>query len=138
MFKKCLALTLALLTIFSINLINNKPLFSKYGNEFTVYVGNGGSLSKIIEVNYLEYLVQGKIKGESCSFVDAEFDLNAFLADYNAKLIEVESTDEQVSYYAFSPDLKYSQNLFGAKVNLHVSVNNDRITVGSPLIYGSF
>ena len=138
MLRKCLTLIFALTTIFAFNILNNKPIFSRYSNDFTIYVGNGGSLSKIIEVGYLGYLMQDNIKGESCSFVDSEFNLHSFLNEYGAKLVKVECVNEQVSYYAFSPNIKYSQNLFGKKINLHVSIKNDRITVGSPLIYGSF
>jgi hypothetical protein len=138
MLKKCLAFILAIITIFAFNFLNNKPLFKKYADEFIVYVGEGGSLGKIIKVDYFGFLMQGRINGESCCFIDADFNLNDFFAEYNAKIVQVESTEDQVSYYAFSPQVKYSQRLFGKKVNLHVSVKKDRITVGSPLIYGSF
>ena len=138
MLKRMLALAVSVCIMLVFYNLNNKPLFSKYSESFTVYVGDGGSLCKMVSVNYTGYFKQGKINGESCSFESSSFDLNDFFSKFGAELVLVESTQTQTSYYAFSPKIKYIQKIDNKWVNLHVSVSENRVAVGSPIIYGSF
>jgi hypothetical protein len=54
------------------------------------------------------------------------------------EIFYIESVDDGVSFYAYSKNVKYLRMLNGKKVNLHVSLSNGKVYLGSPIIYGCF
>ena len=78
------------------------------------------------------------VTGESVKISNLGFDVNEFFEKYNAKIVFTETTDGVVSYYGYSKDIKYQTTIGGKRINLHVAVTKDSVTVGAPIIYGSF
>ena len=85
-----------------------------------------------------EFFFLKNIRGESVSLKKENFDLNEFLSDMNAEVVFVEQTEEMNLYYAYSPNLKYKKIVDGRLVNVQIAIAKERVTVGSPLIFGSF
>ena len=114
-----------------------RPAFDEEG-VYTVYRYSASSLaaSERFEGNYI--WDSRTVEGESVSFMDASFDLAAALDRYAAKLLFSEQAGDVTVYYAFSPLLTYRAALCGQTVNLQIAVENERVTLGTPLIFGSF
>lgn len=119
------------------NISLNTSIFSGYTKRVEVYLGKGGSLSQIQTIDVKDYPYYSGVYGQSFKTDLNEFDLKSFLDDFDAKVIFTESIDEGVSYYAYSPKIKERVNLKGKTINLQIFVGTT-VTVGAPLIYGSF
>ena len=135
MFKKAVTLFLASLVIFVFCIINNQPVFKGRAKQFQVYVQDSIS-SQILTVDEYEYCFLSGVKG--LSFTVHTIDLAGFLHDYNAKILFTEQLEQGTCYYAYSPKIKYKQEVNKKVVNLQIFVGEQRVVVGSPLIYGSF
>ena len=56
--------------------------------------------------------------------------------DVEVKFCEV--AENVVCYYGYSKKFPYRKKINGKVVNVHVAVEGDRVTLGTPIIYGSF
>ncbi len=138
MLKKFGVILSGLILIFGIIAVNAQPIFSSYANDYEVYLHSDSSLAQIKRVNKTEYLFLQGVKGESVQIQANDFDLKNFLNDFNAKVQFTEGTNDSQIYYAYSPKLKNIKTVKGKKVNLQVVVAEERVVLGSPLIFGSF
>lgn len=138
MFKKAVAVSLIALLFLCFHVQGSKPLFYSYADSFEVYLVDGSFSSNIKQCDYYEFISTKNIKGEACKINADNFDLDSFIKSFNARVVFVEELDEVVVYYAFSPEIKYLECVRGECVNLHVAVRKGQVTVGAPLIYGSF
>lgn len=137
MFKRLVVMALSIALIGTIGVFNNKPIFNDYASCYEVYVGTQSSNAKIISVTKNTYsLIHNKV-GESCK-INGVFYLREFLSSMNAELVFKEDTEEGTSYYAYSNRIRYKRTVCGKVVNLHVFIGKSGVTVGSPIIYGSF
>lgn len=137
MFKKFLAVifsALLFLTLMNFLYFNSNYALGGVGRNHTLYLSS--SSSQIVKASPRDK-VFGKVRAESCE-VTLDFDVLDFFNSLGAKLLFIEETDDTVSYYAFSPKISYIENIKGEKVNLHASINKERIKIGSPIIYESF
>ena len=57
---------------------------------------------------------------------------------YSAKLVHVFESSGVKNLYFYSEKLTKSEIVFGKKVNLHVAIRGEVVTVGSPLIYYAY
>ncbi len=57
---------------------------------------------------------------------------------YDAKLMFLENVDGVTSYYFYSKKLPLKEVIKNKKVNLQVAVTKERVTIGSPIIYGGY
>jgi hypothetical protein len=63
----------------------------------------------------------------------------ALLVDkYDAKLAFIESVSGVTSYYFYSKKLPFKEVIKNKKVNLQIAVSSDKVTIGSPIIYGGY
>lgn len=138
MLKKFSYILAVILTLACVGYVNTKPLFSNYSDSFTVYVGSNSSNAQILTVDGKDYRFIKDVTGESVKISNLGFDVNEFFEKYNAKIVFTETTDGVVSYYGYSKDIKYQTTIGGKRINLHVAVTKDSVTVGAPIIYGSF
>ena len=120
MLKRLFILCLCAVMPFLSHISLNASIFSGYTEKVEIYLGGSGSLSQIQTIDVKDYPY-----------------LKSFLDDFDAKVIFTESIDEGVSYYAYSPKIKERVNLNGKTINLQIFIGNS-VTVGAPLIYGSF
>jgi hypothetical protein len=142
MFKKILVCFLSLLLIFGIAIVNKKPIFSGYASNFEVYLGESSSNAKIVNASKIDFLFLNKVCGESFKIDSLDFNIDKFLVKQNAKLVFIEEIESGISIYAYSRTIKYKKRIKGKMVNLQIfipkDIENTKITVGTPIIYGSF
>lgn len=137
MLKKVLLLfCVGIITLYVVS-IYQTPLFYKYSDSFTVYVGSNSSNADILNTNKSSFMFIKDKRGESCK-INGSFDLQSFLSEFDAQLVFTEQTEQGVSYYAYSNKVKYKQQIKSKPINLHVFIGKSGVTVGSPIIYGSF
>ncbi len=117
---------------------NAKPIFSDYAENFNLYLVNPSSMAKIITATRFDYPRYTDIKGESCTVKDKTLTAEDIFNEYNATLVFTETVANTVNYYGYSNEIKYRKTLGDKIVNIHISVSENGVTVGSPIIFGSF
>lgn len=135
--KRIAFVFLAILVLFTASLINKSVVFEKYAQSFEVYVGESSSRAQIINADTNNLYLLKNVYGQSFKTERKNFDLEAFLKDFNAKVVLVEPLECGVSIYAYSKQIKYRENIDGKIVNLQIFLSK-QVTVGTPLIFGSF
>ena len=68
----------------------------------------------------------------------SEADARLLLKKLNAVIVEEESVGEITIIYAYANSIAKSEKLFGEKVNIMIALSKGNMTVGSPLIKGSY
>lgn len=135
MTKKALVLIAGLLIIGFVWAVNSKPQLSFFSSDRYAYLGSNSSSADIVKTN--NFCLYFNRTGESVELA-YKVDVDKIFNGLQAKLVFSEQTDDGVSYYAYSPVLKFQTLLSGKRVNLHVFVGENRSVIGSPLIFGSF
>ena len=59
-------------------------------------------------------------------------------AHYGGEILFQEETCGVVSYYAYTPRWQGGLYINGVKINLHIAVGEDRLAVGTPIIFDGF
>ena len=136
MFKKAFIVLFCAVFILSVYLLNAEPVFD--GEKIEVYTVSGSSNALIKTVDKYEYLFLPTVKGDSVRLNADGFDVLKLLNDYDAKMIMIERLDGVECYYAYSSKIRYREIIGGKRVNLQIAVRGEIVTVGSPIIYGSF
>ena len=142
MIKKIIVCFLSLLLIFGIAFANKTPVFSGYANIFEVYLEESSSNAKIVNASKIDFLFLNKVCGESFKVDSLGFNIDKFLLNQQAKVVFIEEIESGISVFAYSKTIKYKKKINGKMVNLQIFIPNDKqnkqITVGTPIIYGSF
>ena len=129
---------LSIITILGVFFCTQTPLFYGYGNSFEISFGSYSSNARFCLVDDNEYRFVFNKTGESCEIFTEESDVKKILSDFSANVVFIEETAEQISYYAYSKKIKYLKIINGKMVNLQISLSNEKIKMGSPIIFGSF
>jgi hypothetical protein len=137
MLKKIAVIVIACALVFTVYTKNNQPIFKGYANSFEFYLSSPSSNAKIVRADDNLLFIGKDVYGESFRADVKNFCLEEFLSEFNAEVVAVESIEEGISYYAYSPKIKYRAKVNDKIVNLHVFIG-ESVTVGAPLIYGSF
>ena len=138
MLKKIVIFPCCLIFLISVYSFNYKPIFSSYADEFEIYLESASSCAQIVQVSEKDYKAFKGIKGEGCKIESKNFSVENFFSEFNAKIIFEEQTDFGISYYGFSPAIKYRKEIHNEIINLHVFVGKSGITIGTPIIFGGF
>ncbi len=138
MLKKVLIVISAITVLFLASVFSLAPLFSSYSKRYEAYLYNSSSLAKIVNVNKTEFIFLKGVKGESVRLSANNFDLSGLLLEFDAEIIFTERVENKTLYYAYSPRIKYKKVVRGQKINLQIATDSDNVTIGSPLIFGSF
>ena len=105
------------------------------------YLYSKSSNAKIITLDEEKassfFYFKNTLKGESVEFSNKESVFN-LLSDYKAKKIFYEIGEDFSCEYYYSEKINDYIILKGQKINLHVCYGKHSITVGSPLVFGSF
>ena len=126
-----------------------KPFFDCDEGQYTFYLYSQSSNAKIITVNGKSAKEQIKklrgIKGQSVfldySLMGEQSSLNwasGQIASKNATLVFKEEGEWGKSEYYYSPLIANFCVINGNKVNLHMVTNERGISIGSPLLFGSY
>ncbi len=135
--KLCLTVCGALICL-ALAVGNNRPIFLDRASQIQTYLSNSssGEIITLKEDNYFTFF--GKIKGESYKADKQEFSLEDFLREFDGEILFVEKIGEGVSYYGKADKIKYRKIYNGEIINFHIFVGENSVTVGAPIIYGSF
>ncbi len=136
MFKKICSLIFVGIICLSVTFINNRPIFLDKSDSLEVYLSNSSS-GEIIRL-YDKKCGAICVKGESYRVDKGKFSLESFIDEFNGEIIFQEKIDEGISYYGYSSEIKYRKIMNGRAVNFHVFIGENSVTVGAPIIYGSF
>ena len=135
-------LALALCLLFATFLYAKETvLLSKTQGARTFYLDSASSQSLIKTELALSDLP--RVRGESVFFVcegkDCEKDVaQQIFKKYGGTVTFVEAASGVVSYYGYAADLGKPILLYGQAINLHVAVGENRVAVGTPIIFGGF
>ena len=113
------------------NFFCNDAQTTKNGNGYLICVNTK-------KAEKLKEQLKNNCQGESFCFVGDYQDLTSILKKLNAQTIKEETFDDFCVIYGFSPKLKSYIYIDNQKVNVQIALNKNKITVGSPLILGSF
>ena len=138
MLKKCLCVIFALVVVALVSVYNGKPLFYEMNKNYLLYTADNSSLAFQTVSDKPFYPFMAKVKGESCKVEKSGFNVDDFFKGYGAEILFVESVDGVISYYGYSKDIKFLTKIKGELINLHVAVAENGVTIGSPIIFGSF
>ena len=109
--------------------------------KHTLYLLSASSEAIIVDLNeksYKEFVYLAPLyKGESVTLSDPS-DIEAYLKKTHSTLVYSETVGEIVNEYYYSGKISAYMSINGQKVNVHVSKNKDSVTVGVPLIFGSY
>lgn len=138
MFKKIMVFLMCITVLSCTFFINKTPIFNAYASNFELYLNSPTSNAQFVRADALSYPFYKNVYGEGFKISSRDFNLERFLKDFSATVILVEEIEHGISYYAYSNQIKYRTILFNRPINLHVFVSETSVTVGSPLILGSF
>ena len=138
MLKKVFCVILAIATIVGVNLLCSLPLFYGLSDGYTVYLNDNSSIASAVKLNSPIYPFMAKVKGESCKVKKDGFSVDEFFKERNATILFTEELDGITCYYGYSEDIKFNTIVGDKIVNLQVAVAENSVTVGSPIIFGSF
>ncbi len=138
MFKKYVVTLSAFILLLGLTLSGIKPVLYGYADSLELYLNDTSSLAQIVKANDYEYALYKDVKGESVKLSADGFSLNELLSDFNATVRFIEQTPDCECYYAYSPKIKYKKTVKGQVINLQIAIAKEQVTIGSPLIFGSF
>ncbi len=142
MFKRIISFTvlsIAAAATFSFLKFANRtsPLFG-FAEEIEIYFYDG-SFCEGVNAIASEYPFIKGITGESCVIsCGNEKKPKDIAKELGGKILFSESTEEGVSYYGYSDNVKYKKRVNGKVVNFQIFCCESRMKVGLPLIFGSF
>jgi len=138
MFKRFSVVLAVLLILIGTSLASSKPTFSKFSDTYELYLYDSSSNAVIVNATKKSFFDFKRVKGESFKTKSEGFSVEEFFLSMDAQLLFTERTAEGVSYYGYGKNIKYRERIKGCEVNLHVFVGKEEVTVGAPIIYGSF
>lgn len=63
---------------------------------------------------------------------------NEIILKYGAKLVKTDATGGVINLYFYSYKLPKSVYIASEKINVHVAISNEKLTVGYPIIYSGY
>ena len=129
MLKKVL-LVLVIVLLSALYLSSNSLFFLE---EVKVVKGEKSKGTFLSQVNYPFVEKAGIYK----SF-DVSYDCRGLIEDLSATLVCKENLKEVTTYYFYSKSLSKCEIIKGQKVNLQIAVSQEKIVIGTPIIYGGY
>ena len=136
--RKIICVVIALLFTLIVHSFIDTPIFKGESDKITLYLGNSSSACQMATIDVKDYYKYTGVCGESVVVQKQGFNLTSLLKKYGASVIFSEQIAEGENYYCYSPKLKYRRVLNGKIINLHVFVGESSVSMGSPMIFGSF
>lgn len=144
MFKVRGAVRMAAILIFAATLLllvaaMQKRLIFSGGESYRFYIGDTSANCREIysssEAAPILRLTLSDLSGECAAY--SRLNTEEFLRSVNGEIVFTEEVDGAVNYYCRA-DLPYSITLYGEEINLHICVTDERVLVGSPIIFGGY
>ena len=125
--------------VFAAIALSPRRLCFEGGKSYTFFCGTSSADCREITVSGKEAesvkLALCNVCGEATVYESA--DAEQIIKKFNAQVIVKEEVCGIVNYYC-KADLPYAVELYGTEINLHVSVKDGRVKVGSPIIFGGY
>jgi hypothetical protein len=137
MAKRIFTCIMAGICLCSVYFLNKTPIFSGYAESYELYIASASSSAKIITVSEKIFPFVFNVKGQAITIDKKDFDLTAFLNEFNANIVASDSFACGIVYYAYSPKIKYKKKVGEHTVNLQIYLG-EQVKIGSPIIFGSF
>ena len=137
MFKRLLMIFLASLMIVGVWTFNSRSVFYGYSDKLTIYFDESSS-GEMLTINSNNFSLFSGVKGESIVVDKNTFNLHNFIKDFDCKVLFIEECEEGQSIYGYSDKIRYKKVLHGEVVNLHIFIGEKNLSLGSPIIFGSF
>jgi hypothetical protein len=104
------------------------------------YIPNGsGAIVKTTFADYPSALANcTAVKGTSIEFAGTPSDINAILSRLEVTVISSDGAADVASIYGYSPLVKGGIAVDGHVINIHIAYSGGTVSIGSPLILGSF
>ena len=83
------------------------------------------------------YIIHGVV-GESFSFNGSKNDINIIIKKLKIEILSKQDLDNIIVIEGYSPLINKSIYINNENINIQIAFNNNKITVGYPLILGSF
>ncbi|MDD7351190.1 MAG: YwmB family TATA-box binding protein [Clostridia bacterium] len=100
-------------------------------NKMTICGINPEQLGKTLQQ-------EGEVLGFAVRYDLGKVSENQLLSSLKAQVVKVERVGDITLYYAYSHRMSNGVNVDGKKVNVQIAVTDSAITLGSPLIMGSY
>ena len=114
------------------SLNSNTANIIQNGNGFLISTNSQNAKKVLSELN------SQNIQGESFCFDGTFCDVQKILYSLNAQIVKKECFDDFQVFYAHSPKISKYILMNFKKVNMQIVLKNNKITVGSPIILGSY
>ena len=138
MFRKIATLFCTAVALLLLFYANSAPVFSGLSDKFTVYCFSHSSNAQAVTVSDFSARFILSKTGESFSVKKGNLSPEEIFSRYSAVVIKTEETSEGISYFAFSSKIRYKKTVDGKTFNIQVFVGEKTVTVGTPMIYGSY
>ena len=92
------------------------------------------SQGEFYAVNKLTIANEFSLNGKSVTYYNYNYE-KELIIPYKAKKVSQSVVNGITNYYYYSPTLPRAVYIKNSKVNLHVAVEGDKVTVGTPLIF---
>lgn len=124
----------------SVNLFSATPYYSNYVlyknlMEVSDYYKDGNikdNISKRIEA------LQSDISSESANFEGGDREVKDLMKRLSVRIVEMQDIDGVKIYYGFSARLRGGIIIGREKINIQIAQKDNKITVGIPIIVGSY
>lgn len=113
---------------------------AKYGGAYGVYRENE-DFEASCDLSFFEAVLKktkGGVKGESVRFMGSDQDIEDIIRQLNIKVVDKQTLAGVVTIYGYSPRLGDYVSVSGEKVNIQIARRGAVVTVGVPLIMGSY
>lgn len=138
MFKKIIVVFFAVICLGFSYVSFPKPALSQFSDELTFYTNSFDSNSGIVKGNCNTYRFLTGVTGESCVVDTKDYSVPMIVSVFNASALWQEQLEDCKVYYFSSNLVKYSRTIEGREINLQIAEYEDRLVVGTPMIFGSF
>lgn len=103
-------------------------------------VKNGDMYFVSCKSNFAQNVKQqlDSIDGESISFQGTKNDALKFLSQFDYEIVFTEMVEDIFIIYAYCPKITNCVYVNNQKINIELAVNKSNITIGTPLIIGSY
>lgn len=137
MLKKLIAVLLCLTALACSWQINSQPVFKNFASRYEISELYSSSSARLKFAEKKEYVLSFLRTGESVTIYE-NFSAQELLTTLGAKEIFTEQTEFGVSVYAYSKQLPYRKIINGKVVNIQIFTGEEKVVIGSPIIFGSF
>lgn len=110
--------------------------------DFTRVVKNGEGYvgyCALVDAPRVKKEYGSRVSGESFTVTGSKVTVGEILRDIEGRVVSEGEVDGIYTVYLYTGRLNTSSvDLFGDKVNVQIALNGDRVTVGYPIILGSY